>query len=143
MDDLARFLTHRIDHQAVGRWILAQFGPRHPVTTVFMIHAVINNNWNVSATGATYTTIVHNAPPFLPDTLPLSSRQQPRRCLRPGDAETLPALGSPRPWTRESSVNSCYMDHARSSPCRAAYSSGPFKVAHSFMRAKTPSCLLL
>lgn len=31
----------------VGQWVLETYGPRHPVTAIFMDHAVANSNYKV------------------------------------------------------------------------------------------------
>ncbi|KAF8645256.1 hypothetical protein AX16_008081 [Volvariella volvacea WC 439] len=37
-------LHYPTDCEEVGRWVMAQFGPRSSVTAVFMTHAILNNN---------------------------------------------------------------------------------------------------
>ncbi|KAI0051401.1 hypothetical protein FA95DRAFT_1602653 [Auriscalpium vulgare] len=45
--DFLTFLPYPSDYTAVGRWVLSEFGRRHPVTAVFMTHAVINMNTSI------------------------------------------------------------------------------------------------
>ncbi|KAH9841569.1 uncharacterized protein C8Q71DRAFT_737681 [Rhodofomes roseus] len=40
-------LTYPSDYLQVGRWIHNEFGPRHPVTAIFMLHAVVNENAHI------------------------------------------------------------------------------------------------